>query len=90
MTDIDFTIIEQEDNDSIFPKLIIKVKPVLYTHYDPISDTFDSIKCFCPICNIANRGKELSLYHSRIAQCPQCGVNLDWEEYEEKCKGLGI
>ena len=56
MTDIDFTIIEQEDNDSIFPKLIIKVKPVLYTHYDPISDTFDSIKCFCPICNVANRG----------------------------------
>jgi len=90
MNDIDFTIIEQEDNDSYFPKVTIKVKPVLYTHYDPISDTFDSIKCTCPICNVANRGKEISLYYSRIAQCPQCGVNLDWEEYEEKCKGLGI
>lgn len=90
MVDIDFTIVEQKDNDSIFPKATIKVKPILHTHYDVISDTFDSIKCTCPICNAAKRGQELSLYHSKITQCPQWGVNLDWSKYEEKCKGLGV
>ena len=90
MCDIDFTIIEQADNDIYFPKVTIKVKPILYIHYDPISDTFDSVKCICPICNAAKRGKEISLYYNKTNNCPFCGVNLDWTEYKEKCKRLGI
>ena len=89
MTDIDFTIIE-ETNGSIFSQPTIKVKPILSVGYNPVFDAFDSVKCVCPICLATNRGKELSLYCDKITQCPCCGINLDWTEYKEKCKKLGI
>ena len=89
MTDIDFTIIE-ETNGSIFSQPTIKVKPILSVGYNPIHDVFDSVRCVCPICNAAKRSVELSMNYSGIAQCPRCGVNLDWTEYKKKCKKLGI
>ena len=88
---LNLTIIQDDyDERILFPDPEIKVKPISSVGYNPVFDAFDSVKCVCPICLAANRGKELSLYCDKITQCPCCGINLDWTEYKEKCKKLGI
>ena len=88
---LNLTIIQDDyDERILFTKTEIKVKPILSVDYNSLSDTFSSVKCVCPICLAANKGRELSLYCNKITQCPGCGINLDWSEYKEKCKSLGI